>query len=84
MAGKVERNKIDVKKVKEFDAVTAKMVALIDQSLPYYKKSLDLDPKFIPAMETLKQIYGFKNDNANFMDIKKKLEAVQAEQPAKN
>jgi tetratricopeptide (TPR) repeat protein len=71
-----ERSKIDAKKVKEFDAITAKMVTLIDQSLPYYKKSIELDPKFVPALETLKQIYGFKNDTENFNDIKKKLEAI--------
>ncbi len=72
----LERNKIDVKKVKEFDAITAKMVALIDKSLPFYKKSHELDPKFVPTLETLKQIYGFKNDTENFNDIKKKLDAV--------
>jgi len=71
-----ERNKIDPKKVKEFDAVTAKMIALIDKSLPFYKKSHELDPKFVPTLETLKQIYGFKNDTENFNDIKKKLDAI--------
>ncbi|SFH50197.1 tetratricopeptide repeat protein [Pedobacter insulae] len=71
-----QRNKIDSKKVKEFDAITAKMVALIDQALPYYKKSIELDPKFVPALETLKQIYGFKNDTENFNDVKKKLDAL--------
>lgn len=71
-----ERKKIDVKKVKEFDAATAKMTALIDQSLPFYKKASELDPKFAPALETLKQIYGFKNDTANFNDVKKKLDAL--------
>lgn len=70
------RNKIDPKKVKEFDAVTAKMTALIDKGLPYYKKSHELDPKFVPTLETLKQIYGFKNDTENFNDIKKKLDAI--------
>ncbi|RZK41703.1 MAG: hypothetical protein EOO90_10130 [Pedobacter sp.] len=71
-----ERNKIDAKKVKEFDAVTAKMTALIDKSLPFYKKSHELDPVFVPTLETLKQIYGFKNDVAGFNDIKKKLDAI--------
>ncbi len=70
------RKKIDPKKVKEFDEVSAKMTALIDKGLPFYKKSHELDPKFIPALETLKQIYGFKNDTANFNDIKKKLDAI--------
>ncbi len=75
------RNKIDPKtkdpkKLKEFDAISAKMVILIDQGLPFYKKSHELDPKFVPTLETLKQIYGFKNDTENFMDIKKKLDAI--------
>lgn len=70
------RSKIDPKKVKEFDAISAKMVALIDKSLPFYKKSMELDPKFVPTLETLKQIYGFKNDTENFNDIKKKLDAL--------
>lgn len=72
------RNKIDAKKVKEFDAVTAKMVAFIDQSLPHYKKSVELDPKFVSALESLKQIYGFKNDTVNYEVIKKQLAALQA------
>ena len=71
-----ERKKIDVKKVKEFDAISAKMLALIDKSLPFYQKSHELDPKFVSTLETLKQIYGFKNDTANFNDIKKKLDAI--------
>ncbi|MES2652288.1 MAG: tetratricopeptide repeat protein [Bacteroidota bacterium] len=71
-----ERNKIDVKKVKEFDAVSAKMLVLIDKALPFYQKSHELDPKFVSTLETLKQIYGFKNDVTNFNDIKKKLDAI--------
>lgn len=71
-----ERNKIDAKKVKEFDAISAKMLVLIDKSLPFYQKSHELDPKFVSTLETLKQIYGFKNDVANFNDIKKKLDAL--------
>jgi tetratricopeptide (TPR) repeat protein len=78
LALQLDRNKLDAKKTKEFDAITAKMVAFIDQSLPYYKKALDLDPKYVPALETLKQIYGFKNDSANFNDIKKRLDAIPA------
>lgn len=70
------RKKIDPKKIKEFDAITAKMTAFIDQSIPYYIKSLDIDTKYVPALESLKQIYGFKNDEANFMAIKKRLDAI--------
>jgi len=84
-----ERNKIDERKMKEpnkekakqydkdYDAATAKMVALIDQSLPFYKKSLELDPKFEPTLEALKQIYGFKNDTENFNSVKKQLDDLQ-------
>ena len=73
-----ERKKLDTKKIKEFDALTVKMTALIDQSLPHYKKSIELDPKFVSGLESLKQIYAFKNDNANYEDIKKQLEAIPA------
>ena len=52
------------------------MTVFIDQSIPFYKKSLELDTKFIPALESLKQIYGFKSDEANFEDMKKRLEAI--------
>lgn len=71
-----ERKKLDSKKVKEFDVLTAKMTVLIDQSLPHYKKSVELDPKFVPALESLKQIYAFKNDNTNYEAIKKQLDAI--------
>ena len=78
---KIDQNSKDPKKKKdnekEFDAITAKMLALIDQGLPFYKKSHDLDAKFVPTLEALKHIYGFKNDTANFTDIKKKLDAIQ-------
>ncbi|MBB2144810.1 hypothetical protein GM921_04900 [Pedobacter sp. LMG 31464] len=73
-----DRSKLDPKKTKEFDAITAKMIVLIDQSLPFYKKAIEIDPKFVSALETLKQIYAFKNDTANYNDIKKRLEAIPA------
>ena len=71
-----DRKKLDTKKIKEFDALTAKMTVLIDQSLPFYKKSIELDAKFVPGLESLKQIYGFKNDNVNYEAIKKQLDAI--------
>ncbi len=72
------RSKIDQKKVKEFDAVTAKMVALIDQALPYYKKAVEVNPKFVSSLETLKQLYAFKNDTKNYEEVKKQLDAIPA------
>ncbi|MDN3585729.1 tetratricopeptide repeat protein [Pedobacter aquatilis] len=70
------RNKIDAKKVKEFNDVTTKMNGLLEKSLPYYKKALDLDAKNVGALETLKTIYAFKNDTKNYEDIKKRLDAL--------
>ncbi|WP_029274373.1 tetratricopeptide repeat protein [Pedobacter borealis] len=71
-----DRNKIDVKKVKEFNEVTGKMNALLDKSLPFYKKALEVDAKNQGALETLKTIYGFRNDTKNYEDIKKRLDAL--------
>ncbi|MDQ7949786.1 MAG: tetratricopeptide repeat protein [Pedobacter sp.] len=67
------KRKIDPKNAKEIDATTAKITALIDQSLPYYKEAVKIDPKYVPSLETLKQIYAFKGDNENFNDVKNKL-----------
>lgn len=71
------RNKIDQKKVKEYNEVGAKMVALIDQSIPYYKKALELDPKFESAIETLSRIYAFKGDTKNYDEYNNRLKALQ-------
>ena len=49
-----DRKKLDAKKTKEFDAITAKMTGLIDQSIPFYKKAVELDAKFVPALESLR------------------------------
>ncbi|MFC4210645.1 tetratricopeptide repeat protein [Pedobacter lithocola] len=71
-----DRNKIDAKKVKEFNEITAKMNGLLDKSVPYYKKALDADPKNAGALETLKTIYAFRNDTKNYDEIKKRLDAL--------
>ncbi|QXU43817.1 tetratricopeptide repeat protein [Pedobacter sp. D749] len=71
-----DRNKIDPKKVKEFNEVTGKMNALLDKSLPFYKKALEVDAKNQGALETLKTIYAFRNDTKNYEDVKKRLDAL--------
>jgi len=63
-------------KKKEFDAITVKMTAFIDQALPYYKKAYELDPKMTSALENLKTIYAFKNDTPNYEATKKLLSAL--------
>jgi len=71
-----DRNKIDSKKVKEFNDVTTKMNAMLDKALPFYQKALELDSKNQGALETLKTIYAFRNDTKNYEDIKKRLDAL--------
>lgn len=76
----VERQKVDSKKVKEYNALTTKMTGLIDKSLPYYKKALELDPKAVHTLEALKQIYAFKSDTKSYEETKKLLDALQPKQ----
>jgi hypothetical protein len=49
------------------------MTKLIDQSVPFYKAALELDPKNVNALENLKIIYLFKDDKVNYEVINKKL-----------
>jgi tetratricopeptide (TPR) repeat protein len=68
-----KRNGIDQKKKKEYDDMSAKMMSNIDQALPYYKKALEIDPKYADAVDKLKSIYGFKNDTPNYEAMSKLL-----------
>src|SRR5690606_18489605 len=45
VAIQAEKNKLDNKKVKEANALTNKITALLDKALPFYIKSTELDPK---------------------------------------
>lgn len=72
-----QRNALDVNKKKEFADLTAKMNKFIDESTPYFKKALEIDPNNVNAMENLKIIYLFKNDTPNYEAMKKKLESVK-------
>jgi tetratricopeptide (TPR) repeat protein len=56
--------------------LTAKMMALIDQSIPYYKKALEIDPKFASALDTMTRIYAFKGDTKTYDEYKKRLDAI--------
>jgi len=72
-----QRNALDVKKKKEFDEMTVRMNKFIDQSVPYFKKALELDPNNVSALENLKIIYMFKSDTPNYEEMKKRLEAIK-------
>lgn len=71
-----EKNKLDNKQVKEADALTKKVGEYVDKALPFYEKSAQLNPKYAPALETLKQIYAFKNDTKKYDAVKKQLEGL--------
>lgn len=72
-----DRAKLDAKKVKEYNAMTAKMTSFIDVALPHYQKAQELDPKAIHILDALRQIYGYKNDTKNYDIIKKQLDALE-------
>lgn len=77
LAIQTQRNALDVKKTKEFNELGVKMTKFIDQSIPYYKAALELDPKNVNALENLKVIYLFKDDKVNYEVINKRLEALK-------
>jgi tetratricopeptide (TPR) repeat protein len=70
-------NKIDAKKVKELNAAKDKRDALVEKSVPFFNKALEIDPKNVGALENLKTIYTFKNDTKNYNDVKARLDAIQ-------
>lgn len=72
-----QRNALNVNKKKEFADLTTKMNGFIDESMPYFKKALELDPNNASAMENLKIIYLFKNDTPNYEAIKKRLDSIK-------
>jgi len=72
-----DMNKIDAKKVKELNAAKDKRDALVEKSVPFFTKALEIDPKNVGALENLKTIYTFKNDTKNYNDVKARLDAIQ-------
>jgi tetratricopeptide (TPR) repeat protein len=77
LAIQTQRNALDVKKTKEFNEMGVRMTKFIDQSVPYYKAALELDPKNVNALENLKIIYLFKDDKVNYEIVNKKLTALK-------
>lgn len=77
LAIQTQRNALDVKKTKEFNDLGVKMTKFIDQSIPFYKAALELDPKHESSLENLKIIYLFKDDKVNYELINKRLEALK-------
>ena len=71
-----KKNKLTAKQVKEADAMTTQITAMLDKALPYYLKSAELDPKSASALEALKRIYAFKNETQKYEETDKKLKAL--------
>ncbi len=44
----------------------------VDQALPYYKRALDVDPHFLPALSALERIYEDKGQTQELADVLKK------------
>jgi predicted Zn-dependent protease len=72
-----KRNKVDPKKVKEFNELGAQMKTLLDKSLPYYKAAIAINPKNEIALDKLKSIYFFKDDKTNLDAIQKQIDALK-------
>ncbi len=72
-----KKNKLDNKKIKEANALTAQITALLDKALPFYLKSTELDPKSASALEALKRIYAFKGETPKYNEVQKKIDALK-------
>ncbi len=74
-----KKNKLDNKKIKEANALTAQITALLDKALPFYLKSTELDPKSASALEALKRIYAFKGETPKYNEVQKKIDALKTQ-----
>jgi len=76
-------NKLPANQQKQYDAAIAKSNALFDTAKPYLQKAVDLKPNSIDALTNLRTYYLGKKDTAHASEIKKKIEDLQANPPAK-
>lgn len=70
------KTKVDIKAKKENDDIAAQRDKLVDKSMPFFLKAVELDGKNASALENLKVIYFFKNDTKNWELIKARIEAL--------
>lgn len=71
-------NKLPVSKQKDYDAAMAKANSMFDEAKPYVQKAVDLNPKSVEALNTLKMYYLGKKDMVNANAIKKQVDALNA------
>lgn len=72
-------NKLPVNKQKEYDADIAQANTMFDAAKPYLQKAVDLNPKSVNALSNLKLYYLGKKDMVNANNIKKQIDAINAE-----
>lgn len=70
------KEKIDPKVKKANDDYSAERDKLVEKSMPYFLKAVELDGKNASALENLKTIYFFKNDTKNWEIIKKRIDGL--------
>lgn len=68
--------KLPLSKQKEYDLISKQSVVELDRALPYLQKSLELNPKSISALESLKTYYIIKKNQAKVEEITQKLKAL--------
>jgi golgin subfamily B member 1 len=76
-AGAVAQQRLDVavseqdrKEIQtELGEVLEKQMGQTDQGISYYKRALDVDPHFVPALEALERIYAERGQNDELVDI---------------
>ncbi|MDX2051129.1 MAG: tetratricopeptide repeat protein [Polyangiaceae bacterium] len=46
-----------------------KHMGQVDQGIPYYKRALEVDPHFLPALEALERLYSERGDNHELVQV---------------
>ncbi len=70
-------NKLDPKKVTEYQAEIKRANAEFDRSLPYLLKAVELDPKSALPLQNLKRYYLIKKDTAKADETQKRIDAIK-------
>lgn len=72
-----QANDLPISKQKEYDASIKKANAEFKESLPYFERAHELNPKDISTMEALKQLYFRFHESDKKKDIEAKLNAIR-------
>jgi len=70
-------NEIPTNKMAEYDAAKKKYEAKFKEAQPYLEKAHEINPKDIPTMQSLRQLYARLGDLAKAEEMKKAIEAAK-------